>query len=126
MENKITKEEFLKALDIVNKYKLQVINDFNELMDELERNKCSRLILTKDTSIYNAGLSVRALNVLKGNSEYIRVVKDLVWNHKETEVTIGHFEGNLSKCDLYKFRNSGKKTVEEIINVFLNAGVVIN
>ena len=121
----ITKEEFLKALEIVNEYKAQLTKEFNELINELEKNNCSKLNLTKNTLIHNAGLSVRAINVLKGNSQYIRVVKDLVWNHNETEVTIGHFEGNLTKYQLYKFRNSGKKTVDEIVDVFLEAGVII-
>lgn len=121
----ITKEEFLKALEIVNEYKAQLTKEFNELINELEKNNCSKLNLTKNTLIHNAGLSVRAINVLKGNSQYIRVVKDLVWNHNETEVTIGHFEENLTKYQLYKFRNSGKKTVDEIVDVFLEAGVII-
>ena len=40
----ITKEEFLKALDIVNQYKSQVINEFNEIADELDKNKFNDLI----------------------------------------------------------------------------------
>lgn len=126
MENKITKDEFLQAMEIVNKYKIQITNEFNELINELEKNNYSKLNLNKDTLINNAGLSVRALNVLKGNVDKISVVKDLLWKWNETEVTIGHFENNLTKYQLYKFRNSGKKTVEEIVNVFLSAGVVIN
>ena len=117
----ITKEEFLKALDIVNKYKLQVINEFNEIADELDKNKFNDLILTKDTLIRRSGLSIRAINALRANYDTIKALKDL----DSWKITIGHFENNLTRRDLFKFRNVGKKTIEEIISVFLKAGVII-
>ena len=117
----ITKEEFLKALEIVNEYKAQVINEFNEIAEELDKNKFNDLILTKDTLIRHSGLSLRAKNGIFRNVETIKALKDV----DSWKLTIGHFENNLTRRDLFKFRNIGKKTIEEIISVFLKAGVII-
>ena len=117
----ITKEEFLKALEIVNEYKSQIINEFNEIAEELDKNKFNDLILTKDTLISRSGLSRRAINALYINYDEIKALKGL----DSWKLTIGHFENNLTRRDLFKFRNVGKKTIEEIISVFLKAGVII-
>ena len=117
----ITKEEFLKAVDIVNKYKAQVTKEFNEMSDKLKENKCSSFVLTKDTSIYDAGLSVRAINRLRVNYDTIKGLENL----DNQNLTIGCFENKLTKQHLYNFRNTGKKTIDEIIDVFFEAGVII-
>ena len=112
---------FLKALEIVNEYKSQVINEFNEIAEELDKNKFNDLILTKDTLIRYSGLSLRAKNGIFRNVDTIKALKDV----DSWKLTIGHFENNLTRRDLFKFRNIGKKTIEEIISVFLKAGVII-
>lgn len=117
----ITKEEFLKAVEIVNEYKAQVTKEFNEMSDKLKENKCSSFVVTKDTSIYDTGLSVRAINRLKANYDTIKGLENL----DNQNITIGCFENKLTKQHLYNFRNTGKKTIDEIIDVFLQAGVII-
>lgn len=117
----ITKEEFLKAVEIVNEYKSQVTKEFNEMSDKLKENKCSSFVLTKDTPIYSTELSVRALNGLKANYDTIKGLENLDYKN----ITIGCFENKLTKYHLYNFRNIGKKTIDEIIDVFLEAGVII-
>lgn len=120
----ITKEEFLKALEIVNNYKIQVSEQFEEMKKDLDKKSFSHLSITKDTSINDSDLSVRALNALKVNSDKLDCLKGLSWNWNKCEVTIGHFEG-LKKSDLYRFRNIGKKTIDEIERMFFEAGIVL-
>lgn len=121
----ITKEEFLKALEIVNNYKIQVSEQFEEMKKDLDKKSFSHLSITKDTPINNAGLSVRALNCLRSNLDRFDSLKDLRWDWNNCEVTIGHFE-DLKKSDLCGLRNIGKKSIDEIERMFFEVGIVIS
>ena len=120
----ITKEEFLKALEVVNNYKIQVTTQFEEMKKDLDKKSFSHLSITKETPINDADLSIRALNALRANSDKFESIKELRWDWKKCEVTVGHFEG-LKKSDLYGFRNIGKKSIDEIERMFFEAGIVL-
>lgn len=120
----ITKEEFLKALEIVNNYKIQVSQQFEEMKKDLDKKDFSHLSITKDTPINEIDLSVRALNALKANSDRYESLKGLRWDWNKCELTVGHFEV-LKKSDLYGFRNIGKKSIDEIEKMLFEAGIVL-
>jgi DNA-directed RNA polymerase alpha subunit len=120
----ITKEEFLKALEIVNNYKIQVSEQFEEMKKDLDKKSFSHLSITKETFINDTYLSVRALNALKANSDKLDCLEGLRWDWEKCEVTVGNFEG-LKKSDLYGFRNIGKKSIDEIERMFFEAGIVL-
>ena len=95
----ITKEEFLKALDTVNEYKLQVSQEFKEMKISLDEKDFSHLVLTPKTKIVDSGLSVFAINILKAcEIEYL-----------------GELE-QFERKDILRFRFMGKKTLTEIEN----------
>ena len=104
----ITREEFLKSLDIVNNYKSQVSKEFQEMKISLDEKKFSHLVLSTKTKIIDSGLSVFAINILKAAEiEYL---------------------GDLSKFkrkDILRFRCMGKKTLTEIENCLFQAGIVL-
>ena len=121
----ITKEEFLKALEIVNNYKIQISKEFEEMKKELGKKNFNYLPVTKDTLITETYLSVRALNALHAYSlNHIEEIKDLKWSWDFCEVKVGHFE-NIKKQELHKFRNFGKKSIEEIEKMFFEAGMIL-
>ena len=120
----ITKDEFLKALEIVNNYKIQVSEQFEEMKKDLDKKEFSHLAITKNTSINKTDLSVRALNALKANSDRYESLKNLRWDWNKCEITVGHFE-ILKKSDLYGFRNIGKKSIDEIERMLFEAGIVL-
>jgi DNA-directed RNA polymerase alpha subunit len=120
----ITKDEFLKALEIVNNYKIQVSEQFEEMKKDLDKKEFSHLAITKNTPINKTDLSVRALNALKANSDRYESLKNLRWDWNKCEITVGHFEV-LKKSDLYGFRNIGKKSIDEIERMLFEAGIVL-
>ena len=104
----ITKEEFLNALDIVNNYKLQVSNQFEEMKKTLDEKDFSHLVLTPKTKIVDSGLSVLAINILKAcEIEYL-----------------GELE-QFKRKELMRFRCMGKKTLAEVEKCLLQAGIVL-
>lgn len=104
----ITKEEFLKALDTVNEYKLQVSQEFKEMKISLDEKDFSHLVLTPKTKIVDSGLSVFAINILKAcEIEYL-----------------GELE-QFERKDILRFRFMGKKTLTEIENCLFQAGIVL-
>ena len=118
----ITKEEFLKALEVVNNYKIQVSEQFEEMKKDLDKKDFSHLVITKDTPIRDAGLSVRALNALKANCHW----EGLPWKElpRGDYGSVGDYEW-LSKSQIRRFRNVGKKTIDEIERMFFQAGITL-
>ena len=106
----ITREEYLKALDIVEKYHEQVKEKVNYLnnqrWDMLNSNETFMEVINQD------GFTVRTCNFL--NAAEIKTVGDLV---------------RLNKRDIPKFRNIGQKTVIELEEFLskrgLNFGMII-
>lgn len=118
----ITEKQFLKALEIVNNYKIQVNAQFNKMDTELTINNFSLLPVNKSTLLKDADLSIRAINCLKAICDYGNVpnCKDITFD----EVEIGHFEG-MKLIDFQRYRNIGKKSLVEIQEYFFQAGVVL-
>ena len=92
---KYTKEEVLKALDIIEKYKEQELQKIKEI--EVEADKRSILIL---------GLNTRELNSLKAND--IETIGELL---------------DLDRFELRKFRNIGKKGIDNINKKLKDFGI---
>ena len=94
MSQKITEGEYLDALKTVREYLVQVRNESNEIDQAVKIESNDKMKLR----IVELPLSVRATNVLHSGNIY--TVADLV---KENQFK------------LYRFRNMGKKTVQEIL-----------
>ena len=104
----ITKEEFLKALETVNNYKIQVSEQFEEMKKNLDEKDFSHLVLTPKTKVVDSGLSVLAINILKA-----------------TEIEYLGELGQFKRKDLLRFRCMGKKTLAEVEKCLLQAGIVL-
>lgn len=109
----ITKEEFLKALETVENYEIQISEQFKEMKEKLSKKDFSHLVITKETKLGDTGLSTRALNVLKCFADD----HDLKWE-------VGSFEG-FKKIDFMKYRDVGKKTLDEIEMMLFKVGIVL-
>lgn len=123
----ITQDEFLKALDIVNNYKIQVSRQFEEMNIKLKDNKFILLNISKDTLVSELKLSVRVINALK--SYIYKIDKDLNfgshWSSEKCNVKLNHFK-NMKLIDLMKMNNIGKKSITEIKELFIQVGIIIN
>lgn len=124
METKkeITYKEFKNAVETVEQYKKQVSGKFEQMKKDLDNKDFSIYLITKDTKICNAKLSVRAYNSLKYSK--LKQIEGLrfSYNENDCEVTVGSFEG-LKKQDLLNIRNMGKKTRNELERMFFSAGI---
>ena len=85
-ENNLTKEQVLKAFDIIEKYK-----------EQEKRKTIESGIIIDSRSILLLGLDVRGINALKNNN--ILTIGELLSLHRR---------------ELKKFRNLGKKTITNI------------
>jgi DNA-directed RNA polymerase alpha subunit len=119
----ITKEEFLKALDIVNKYKEQLSNEYEEMNNKLKDNDFALKSFTKETLLSETNISVRAKNAIKSSFMRNEETKHLQWDY-HCNAKIGDLE-NLSKTELMQHRNIGKKTIKEIESLICSAGVFL-
>jgi DNA-directed RNA polymerase alpha subunit len=95
----ITYEEFLNAVEVINNYKKQVEEDYIRLKNVSQNKYITYDYPNKNTLIKDSDLSVRALTVLHQNNLIDKKIKDL---------------SNYSITDLLKFKNMGKRTLNEI------------
>jgi len=116
----ITEAEFLKALEIINNYKIQINTPYIEMRKVLDKNKISHSVITKETLLKESDLSIRAINAL------ISFYYDYLTSgdKRVSELTIGDFDG-VKKNDLCKARNMGRKSLTEIEKLFFEAGIII-
>ena len=105
----ITNEEYQKALSIVKEYRQQCVNVITEI--DKNTDKYSEF---RNTKLVDTPLSVRALNVLFYNdfelNYYDSLVKDLA---------------NISRTELLRCRNFGKKSLVEIDNLCKQANILM-
>jgi DNA-directed RNA polymerase alpha subunit len=107
----ITREAYLRALDIVKAYQSQCNYDMKEI-EEVLKNDGAEL---QEVPLDSVGLSTRVITVFKWNATELRLpdmidakVKDLA---------------NVSEDKLMKCRNMGKKAMEEIKKLCERAGI---
>ena len=115
----ITKEEFLKALEVINNYKIQINGPYYEMTGLLEKNNLSKSVISKETLLKDADISVRSLNVLMSVSSQLLLTKDI----SIKELKLGHFEG-VKKLDFYRCHNVGRKSFIEIEKIFFEIGII--
>lgn len=109
--NMITNEEYQKALQIVKQYREQCISVIAEIDKNTDKYFELRNTVIAHTLVTN--LSVRTLNVLFYNfnlNAFDSVVKDLA---------------NVSREELIKCRNFGKKSLTEIDELCKRAKVMM-
>jgi DNA-directed RNA polymerase subunit alpha len=99
MEKKVTYEEFVAAMIVINQYKSQVEFDHERIKNFDKIKGFSFNMQTKDTLISEADLSVRALNCLMSSHLKIEKIGDL---------------GDYTINELAKSKNFGKKTLVEL------------
>jgi DNA-directed RNA polymerase alpha subunit len=104
----ITEEEFLKAIETVNNYKLQVSNSYREMQKVLNENHFSSISLTEDTHINESGLSVLQRNILKAQG--FEKLSDLK---------------NITEKELKMFRYCGTKAFVDITECLFQAGIIL-
>lgn len=104
----ITEKQFLEAIDIINQYKKQVTEQFEKMKIDLDEKEFTHLILDENTTLWDSGLSVKSINILKA----VEVEK------------LGDLKG-YKKTDLFRFRGLGKKGFNEIEKCLLQAGIVL-
>lgn len=105
----ISYDEFLKALQIINEYKLQVETDYIRLHNHCKSKQIFFNVPTKESHIYECDISVRTVNALRAN------------NFEK----IGDFE-NYKISDLFKLKGITKRTIDEIKELCYLSGFMIN
>lgn len=105
----ITETEYQKALSIVKKYRQQCIDCISEIDENTDK-----YFTLRNSKIGDSKLSVRAKNVLFFNdfglNQFESLVKDLA---------------NVSRYDLLRCRNLGKKSLVEIEELCKEANILM-
>jgi hypothetical protein len=106
-------EQVEDALNIVNKYKIQLKEHYDCVMQKQEILKFTNV--NKQTKIYDSNISIKTLNRLKEHSD-----KFGIEIYRDTKV------GVLSKLSIGKFikcRQVGMKNIEELKDLCLYANI---
>lgn len=103
----ITRKEYLEAVDVIKAYTKQQEKFYKE--SENLCNKISLFYAREDKKLKEQKISIRLLNCLKSENLEDFTLKELSEKYK--------------KNDLYKFRNFGKKSVQEIDDLITMAGI---
>lgn len=109
----ITREEFLKALETVKNYEIQISEQFEEMKKILRKKDFNHLAITKETFIRDAGLSMRALNCTEN---FLR--------EHNLSFKIGSLEG-FKRRDFMMYRLFGKKSLDELEMMLFKVGIVL-
>lgn len=103
----ITRQDYLQALETIRLYVDVAKKDIIESEKLYKQNIDSFLGITKNHLINNCGLSVRAINALKGN------INDITnWS------CISELEKKFTEQEMYGWRNCGRKSIQEISKLF--------
>lgn len=118
----VTKNEYLKALQVISKYKQQIFSEQQETIKSLNAIGLPVDDININTLLNSVNISVRCLNALK---VYVSdKLPHLKYNYNYCNVRIGDLEG-IRKIDLIKSRNLGKKSVKEIEDLLFSVGIIL-
>lgn len=114
----VTKEQYLEAVEIIKQYREQLIQELREV-ESLNETILSdipnvKVIYTEDTKLSDVVMSTNLSNRIRYG---LQVQLD--------ELTIGSLK-ELSERKVLRWRNTGKKTVEELRKVLNQAGLTLN
>jgi DNA-directed RNA polymerase alpha subunit len=104
---KISRAEYLNALEIVKQYLDAAKSDIKDADRLLKQYKDAFIGVNKDTPLNDAGLSVRAHNCLKA-----------AVNKIDFETKVGELEGMFTIKQLASYRNFGKRSLMEVMTLF--------
>jgi len=113
MKKEITFKQYKTALKIVKDFQSQVSDlnsDFKDSINKLKKLNFYNENVTPGTIIRNAGLSVRACNCL------------INFNKSSMSMTVRELS-KIPMSEIWKAKNFGKKSMEEIINLYNNVGL---
>ena len=102
----ITQKEYNKALQLCYEYKEQLRIEYHGAYANYKEVTIKHINVTPESSISATDLSVRAYNALRYDD--VHFVKDIA---------------KYSIKDLLRFRNLGKKSLEEIKELCVNVGI---
>lgn len=111
----ITKEEYLKAVDIVKNYRNQILEELREvkeinesILSEIPKVK---IIYSEDTKLSHVSMSTKLMNRIRyGLRTHL------------SELTFNDLK-DLNEYEVLRWRNTGKKTLEELKNIMNQAGL---
>lgn len=108
IKDEITREQFLEAIELINRYKKQIEQDIESLSHK-KGGVIDFGILDPNTNIIDVdGISVRLLNTLKSN---------------EIDGKLSNLR-NVSLKEFRQYRNVGPSTLRELIELCVAAGVM--
>jgi DNA-directed RNA polymerase alpha subunit len=109
----ISRESYLKALEVVKEYRNQCNEDLKDIKDVFNSDELRNKLLV------DVGLSVRCLNILHANHERLGI-ENLNWG-KARVVDLG----NVSEIELRKCRNMGKRSLDELKELCQKAKIIL-
>jgi len=115
--NPITLEQYQEALKVVQEYKTQLQNHYNQIISEVD--SVSKFAdHDGETLIIDTNISVRLINILVGNLHHLVGIYG-------RDAKIKDMEG-MSMRSFLKCRNVGKETLKELQELCFYAGVTLS
>jgi hypothetical protein len=119
----ITNKQFIKALEVIDEYKTQTIQQYNQMRFQTKKRYLDGDLLTLETFIIDVDLSVKASNTLRPMWIDLNENDKLIWTHEKCNVQLKHFN-EIGKVFFLKDRTSiGKKTFLELQEMFAKVGI---
>jgi glucose-6-phosphate isomerase len=125
-EHKITKEEYLSAINTVNAYNTQVTEEFKEMKKNLTEKAFSAPVpITKDTifiDLKTNGYQSKIICKIISEWSYFKRWRDVITVESSYDVTLEHIS-HIKKIDILALRNVGDKSVEWLERTLFEAGL---
>jgi DNA-directed RNA polymerase alpha subunit len=109
----ITREEYLKAIDIIHQYVETAKQDIKNADSLMKKYRNDFIGVSKNTRIRDTGLSVRTINCLKASTNL-----RMGWDD-----TVGSLENQFTLKELLAMRNFGSVSIKEINRLFTITGM---
>lgn len=111
----ITRKQYETALEIISEYRNQIKREYEEIRYEISFTH------TSDTKLENTHMSVKLYNILRSNARKFNLNVDYFDKNSSTIADLK----NISMSEFLTVRLCGKKTLEELKNICIHAGVIM-
>jgi hypothetical protein len=123
-EHKITRDEYLSAINTINAYNTQVTEEFKEMKNNLA-SFTAPIPITKDTiflDLRSNGHQSKTICKILSEWSYFKRWREVITVESSYDVTLEHIS-RIKKSDILALRNVGDKSVEWLERTLFEAGL---
>lgn len=123
---KITREQYLDAINTINAYNTQVTKDFDEMKNNLV-SFATPVPITKDTIFLDLKTNVYQTKIVYAivhRWNYFKMWRDIITVENREDITLEHIS-RIKKSDILALRNVGLKSIDWLERTLFEAGLFL-